>query len=488
VDHRPPSTHPTAGAEPRPSRAGRRVAFALARPLLVVSDAAIIAATFLLCYHLRFTWQVLPPAAAPPDYGPYIHASVLVAIAWTACLAWVGLYRPRRAPSRFDDLALLAMGLATGAGATLALSFFYRSFSYSRLVAAYALLGGFVALGAWHLLLRTLQGAAIARGAFARGTLVLGANPLAAEVAGRLLDRPRLGFALRGAVRLPGDPPGFAMPVPVIGEEADLPALLPGHAVDAVIVAWPDAPVAKLVGLIQAIGAMREGLDVLVAPDLSELMTARLETTTLDGMPMLAIREVALRKPRNRAIKRAMDVALAGAGLLAVAPALGAIALAVRLDSPGPALYAQERLGRDGHPFTIYKFRTMAPDAEPDGPIWTKVGDDRATRLGAFLRRYSLDELPQLWNVLKGDMSLVGPRPERPHFVESFRTHVPKYDDRHLVRCGLTGWAQINGLRGDVSIEARTKYDIWYVENWTVLLDVRIMLKTAAEIFRRPAY
>ena len=470
------------------ARAGRRLLFALAPALVALSDATLIALSFLGCYYARFVWQFLPPAAPPPDFGPYLHATILVALVWTACLARMGLYSRRREPSRFDDLALLVAGLSVGAGATLALSFFYRSFSYSRLVAAYAFGASLLALALWHLLLRTLQGRAIAAGWGARTTLLLGCNPLAAEVATRLLGRPRLGHVVQGAVRLPGDPEAFAMPVPVVGEEADLPALLAAGGCDAVIVAWPDAPAAKLVGLLQAIGGMREGVEVQVAPDLSELMTARLETTTLDGMPMLTIREVALRKGRNRAVKRAMDVALAGLGLLAASPLLAGLALAVRLDSPGPVLFAQERLGRDGRPFTIYKFRTMPPDAEPDGPVWARRGDDRATRLGAWLRRYSLDELPQLWNVLKGDMSLVGPRPERPHFVDQFRASVPKYDDRHLVRCGLTGWAQVTGLRGDVSIEARTRSDIWYVENWTVLLDLRIMLKTVAEIFRRPAY
>ncbi len=466
----------------------RKAYFAVAPGLVAASDAAIIALSFLGCYHARFVWNFLPPAAPPPEYGPYLHATVLVALVWTACLARVGLYHRRREPSRFDDLALLAAGLTAGAGVTLALSFFYRSFSYSRLVAAYAFGLSLVALAGWHLLLRALQGLAITHGWGARTTLILGANPLAAEVASRLLGRPRLGHAVCGAVRLPGDPPGFTMPVPVIGEQADLPGLLAGSPADSVIVAWPDAPTAKLVGLIQAVGCMRAGMDVQVAPDLTELMTARLATTTLDGMPMLVIREVALRKRRNRAVKRAMDVGLAGLGLLAASPVLALLALAVRLDSPGSVFFAQARLGRDGRPFTIYKFRTMPPDAEPDGPVWARRGDDRATRLGAWLRRYSLDELPQLWNVLTGDMSLVGPRPERPHFVDQFRASVPKYDDRHLVRCGLTGWAQVNGLRGDVSIEARTRSDIWYVENWTVLLDLRIMLKTVAEIFRRPAY
>jgi exopolysaccharide biosynthesis polyprenyl glycosylphosphotransferase len=221
---------------------------------------------------------------------------------------------------------------------------------------------------------------------------------------------------------------------------------------------------------------------------MQEFMTAHLEVTSLDGLPMLAVREVSLRKWQNRVVKRLMDVGLSAVGLFAISPLLAAIALSVKLSSPGPVFYAQERLGRDGRTFTIYKFRSMPLNAEAAGPMWTARDDERATPLGAYLRRYSLDELPQLWNVLKGDMSLVGPRPERPFFVEQFRERVPKYMDRHLVRSGLTGWAQVNGLRGDVSIEERTRYDIYYVENWSVLLDLRILLKTVVEIFRRPGY
>jgi exopolysaccharide biosynthesis polyprenyl glycosylphosphotransferase len=275
--------------------------------------------------------------------------------------------------------------------------------------------------------------------------------------------------------------------VPVLGTDTDLPSLLAAHDVDEVLIAWPQASHQELFGLVQAVGLMRS-VSVQVAPAMHEFMTAHLEVTSLDGLPMLAVRQVSLRKWQNRAAKRAMDIALSGAGLLAIAPVLAVLAVAVKTSSPGPVFYAQERLGRDGRAFIIYKFRSMPVGSESAGPMWTFRGDDRATAVGAILRRYSLDELPQLWNVLKGDMSLVGPRPERPFFVDQFRDRVPKYMDRHLVRSGITGWAQVSGLRGDVSIEERTRYDIYYVENWSVLLDLRILLKTVVEIFRRPGY
>ncbi len=183
--------------------------------------------------------------------------------------------------------------------------------------------------------------------------------------------------------------------------------------------------------------------------------------------------------------KRTLDLVVSAALLILFSPLLLLLALLVRLDSPGPIFYRQERVGRDRRPFRVVKFRSMRTDAETaSGPIWASPGDPRRTRFGTFLRRWSLDELPQLWNVLRGQMSLVGPRPERPYFVHQFETRVPDYYDRHRVKSGLTGWAQVHGLRGDVSIEERTRFDLYYVENWSLGLDLRILGMTLAAVIR----
>jgi len=196
------------------------------------------------------------------------------------------------------------------------------------------------------------------------------------------------------------------------------------------------------------------------------------------------VRDVALRGWRLT-VKRWVDLIGSTAILVLLSPFMLLIALLVKLDSPGPVFYAQERMGLDAKPFPMLKFRSMRADAEKDtGPVWATANDTRKTRLGAFLRRYSLDELPQFINVLHGDMSLVGPRPERPVFVDQFRQIVPRYMERHKERAGLTGWAQVNGLRGDTSIVERTKYDLWYIENWSLLLDFKILLKTVFSLFR----
>lgn len=188
------------------------------------------------------------------------------------------------------------------------------------------------------------------------------------------------------------------------------------------------------------------------------------------------------RDPAHAAIKRAVDVAIASAALWWGAPVLAAITVAVKLDSTGPALYRQTRVGRDGKLFNCLKFRSMSTDAEKDGPQWARSFDSRVTRVGGALRRTSLDELPQLFNILTGDMSLVGPRPERPVFVARFRKQYPDYDLRHTVRPGLSGWAQVNGLRGNVSIADRTMYDVWYVRNFSVWLDGQILVRTLSAV------
>jgi exopolysaccharide biosynthesis polyprenyl glycosylphosphotransferase len=192
----------------------------------------------------------------------------------------------------------------------------------------------------------------------------------------------------------------------------------------------------------------------------------------------------------NRILKRGFDVTFSLCALIIALPVMALIAVVIKLTSPGPVFYIQERIGLDGTSFPLIKFRSMRIDAEKStGPVWNTKDDSRTTVIGRILRRTSLDELPQLFNVLSGQMSIVGPRPERPFFVEQFKSNVPKYLERHRVKTGMTGWAQVNGLRGDVPIEDRTKYDIYYVENWSLVLDIKIILKTIrAVIFARDAY
>jgi exopolysaccharide biosynthesis polyprenyl glycosylphosphotransferase len=208
----------------------------------------------------------------------------------------------------------------------------------------------------------------------------------------------------------------------------------------------------------------------------------------LGGLPLLTIRDVALRGWKL-GLKRTVDIIFSSLALLVLSPVMILTAIAIKLDSKGPALFVQERMGLDAKPFPMLKFRSMRQDAEANGPGWTVQNDPRRTRIGTFLRRTSIDELPQFINVLMGDMSLVGPRPEQPAYVEQFRQRIPRYMDRHREKAGVTGWAQINGQRGDSSITERTKYDLWYIENWSLWLDFKIIVRTALHfLIDRSAY
>jgi exopolysaccharide biosynthesis polyprenyl glycosylphosphotransferase len=214
-------------------------------------------------------------------------------------------------------------------------------------------------------------------------------------------------------------------------------------------------------------------------------MAGQVTIGDLGGLPLLTVRDIALRGWRLIA-KRTLDLVGSFFALVVLSPLIMLMALLVKIDSHGPAFYAQERMGLNGRPFMMLKFRSMRTDAEADGPGWTVENDPRRTRLGGVLRKLNIDEFPQFINVLIGDMSLVGPRPERPVWVEQYRRSIPRYMDRHWEKGGLTGWAQVNGLRGDTSIPERIKYDLWYIENWSLLLDIKIIIRTAFNFFRSP--
>ena len=222
----------------------------------------------------------------------------------------------------------------------------------------------------------------------------------------------------------------------------------------------------------------------MIASDVLGIITKSIDYDELFGIPVFEVRELPLNFTFNRMIKRTFDIIVSLTAVLVLSPILVITVILVKLTSKGPVFYGQERVSRDNKKFIMLKFRTMKADAESQsGPVWASENDPRRTPIGAFLRKASIDELPQFLNVLKGDISIVGPRPERPHFVEKFKDEIPRYMERHKVKGGITGWAQANGLRGDTSIEERIKYDLYYIENWTLWFDIKIIIKTALEIF-----
>jgi len=267
--------------------------------------------------------------------------------------------------------------------------------------------------------------------------------------------------------------------LPVLGPAADLPALLARHDIAVLIAARLDLPRAELARLVAT--CEHAYVELKVIPSVFQIFISGLRLQTVGRIPVLGIEELAINRLFNRALKRGVDLAGAGLGLVLSAPVIAVLAALIKRESPGgPVLFRQERVGAGHRLFTLYKLRTMAPDAPAadHAAVSTAARDPRLLRLGPFLRRWNLDELPQFWNVLRGDMSLVGPRPERPYHVERLADAIPHYLPRHLVKPGMTGWAQVNGLRGGSALEQRIQHDIYYIENWSPWLDLQILALT----------
>src|SRR5262249_13173104 len=318
--------------------------------------------------------------------------------------------------------------------------------------------------------------------------LIAGSGELGRLVADKIIEHRELGYQIAGFVddRAAGDHLGYRG-LPLLGTIDQAAEIAVRESVDHLYVALPPEQHVRMIQLLHI--TSRECFDVKVVPDLRQVIALRARLEDLDGVPVININEPRLQGV-NALVKRAIDVAISSIALVVLALPIAVIALLVRLTSKGPAFFRQERMGLDGKPFTLVKFRSMQDEAEnATGHVWTQEDDPRVTAFGRFLRRSNLDELPQLWNVLRGDMSIVGPRPERPHFVEQFKHRIPQYMLRHKVKAGLTGWAQVNGWRGNTALDKRIEYDLYYIENWSMRLDLKIMWLTIVKgFFHKHAY
>jgi len=444
--------------------------------LALASDVVLIAACWLGAYGLRF-FVVGPPLVTPdvPPLGDYLLQLVPIVAVWTASFRWFGLYRPRRLGSRLSEWADVAKASTLGVLVLIAImTFLFRQYEYSRVVIVYFWVLSIVTMSVWRATFREALRFARRRGMNRRAALIVGGAGPAGEIVAALARRPDAGVQLLGYV---GDK-GADAPASVawLGGFEDLRGILDSHEVDLIFIALPHAEYGRLGAILTDIGD--DPIGIHLVPDLVGLASLRGGVEEFEGVPLIHLRDSAL-YGWNLVLKRAMDVAVGGAALVVLAPLMAAIALAVKATSPGPVLLRQERMGMDGRAFTMLKFRTMRADAEAEtGPVWAAADDPRRTRVGAILRRWSLDELPQLVNVLRGDMSLVGPRPERPVFVQEFRRRLPGYMLRHKVKAGMTGWAQVNGWRGNTSLEKRLEYDLYYIERWSLGFDAKILVQT----------
>ena len=464
----------------------------------VIADLLSAAAAFLLAYFIRFdSWfvELLPVTKTQPPFSQYLYSLPVIALLVPAAFQLQGLYRLRRGRTRVDDffavlvgslLAVLA-GVAVSLYATAYISALSDFHPISRAVWL-LFLGLTVTLTyASREIVRDLLHRRWRAGIGLRHVLIVGSGDLGRMVADRILDHSELGFKLVGFAddqAADNDAIGYRG-LPVLGTLAEAPQICRTERIDEIYVALPLDEHLKMLGVVEF--ASRECINVHVIPDLLQFIALRARLEDLDGLPMIDINDVPLRG-LNSVIKRLVDVALSAVVLAVGAlPAL-VVAWLIKRSSPGPAFYKQERMWLDGKAFTVYKFRTMVLEAEDaTGPIWARDEDPRTTKVGQWLRRFDLDELPQFWNVFRGDMSIVGPRPERPFFVEQFKHRIPQYMLRHKVKAGITGWAQVNGWRGNTSLEKRIEFDLYYIENWSLSLDFKIMWLTVLRGVNRAA-
>lgn len=454
---------------------------------LAFTDAVMTGCAFLLAYWLR-RWIPWPERAqemrAWADYAGIVLIHVLSLV---VVFAFSRLYRIARMPSRIDEFyrVVASVTVATLVGVALSSLLFKNSaleIDYSRGMVLYS--WGFTVV---FVTIGRVTHARICAGLRQKGwgrdrVLIVGTGDVGLMIFHKIRSNPGMGYEVVGLVTANGKN-GAQPGLPIVGKAGDLAPLIDKYQVDEVIIALPEATHQEILMLISE--CERGKVTIKVFPDVFQYMAGQVSIGDLGGLPLLTVRDVALRGWR-RVAKRLLDVVGAACALVLLSPLLMLMSLLVKLDSRGPAFYAQERMGLDGRPFMILKFRSMRTDAEANGPGWTVENDPRTTRLGRLIRRINVDELPQFVNVLIGDMSLVGPRPERPIWVNQYRRSIPRYMDRHWEKGGITGWAQVNGLRGDTSISERIKYDLWYIENWSLLLDVKIIIRTVFNVFKSP--
>jgi Undecaprenyl-phosphate glucose phosphotransferase len=464
--------------------------------LFLLVDLVAIVGAFFLAWWLRFDLRIIPLRQPVPPFEPYLSLVPLVALTWPVIFYFHGLYRPRRGQSRIDELATLVVAIILGTVILLSFTAFYRPpqepgssaiFTYSRAFLGLFFLSSLTLVATARFVLRSVLRRLRRGGYNLQRILIVGAGKLGKEMAEKLHAHRELGFEVIGFL---DDDPGKTRyeyrGVPVLGTTEDVGRVIESKAVDQVLITLPLEAYRKSQRVLEQVN--NECIDVRLVPDIFQYSTLRASLEELDGTPIINLSQVPL-QGWNSLVKRAMDIGISSLAMLALLPFLPLLALAIWLEDRGPIFYRQERMGLDGRPFMILKFRSMRVGAENStGPIWAVRDDPRRTRIGAFLRRTSLDELPQLWNVFKGEMSIIGPRPERPAFVSEFKSRFPNYMLRHRVKAGITGWAQVHGWRGNTSIRKRLQYDLYYIQNWTLGLDLKILWMTLRHGMRDNAY
>jgi exopolysaccharide biosynthesis polyprenyl glycosylphosphotransferase len=456
----------------------------LLQQILFFSDLLCITLGWILGYYLRFEVLTFSPFELPlwrplSRYLDYLPALLLI---WAFGFAASGLYNPKVVERFYNMVYAVGRAVIWALGTAFIGMFFYRQFFFSRfhmfLFAACTSLLMILTRGVAYQFVRVGR----IQGKNQKRVLILGAGKIGQRLAAAFKQYPWMGFEIVGF--LDDDKNRDTRVIGNLDALADVTdaAEKEGKPIHYVYIALPLRVADKIEQLLDVLSSRLS--HVYLVPDLMRFNLLNSRISDIEGMPLIHLIDETPMDIR-RFIKRMLDIMGAIGALLVFSPIMFLLALGVKLSSKGPVFYKQERMSMNGQTFKMLKFRSMPMDSEnKSGPVWAKSGENRATPLGSFMRRTSLDELPQFWNVLVGEMSLVGPRPERPFFIQQFKQHVPNYMLRHKAKAGITGWAQVNGFRGDTSIEKRIEYDLYYIQNWSLKLDFKIMLMTVWKGFR----
>jgi len=454
--------------------------------ILMLVDSILVFVSFLISFWIRFYSGLIPLRSGVPDFRPYLLGSIFVAFLWVVIFWLLGLYETRIRVSRDEEVYRVAKGAFVCMMAVMAFSFFYRDVVWSRLTLLMAAGISLILVSLERTILVDIFHRWMLKSGFGiKRSALIGTGRTAKHITEYVNQHPEYGYRIECLVSIEGVVESGWKGAKRLAQEKvnsveKLSETIDKYQLDTLFIVLPHELEPRIMEIVNS--TEHRPVELKFIPDIIDIIGTNTRVTMLGEIPVIGLRELPM-TAWDLLIKSIFDFVFASLILIVLMPLMLVIAVLVKLTSPGPIIYSQERVGFDGRIFKMYKFRSMRVDAEKNtGPVWAQKQDERRTPLGAFLRKYSLDELPQFFNVLKGDMSLVGPRPERPFFVEKFKKQIPGYASRHRMKSGITGWAQVNGLRGPTSIEERTAYDLYYIQNWSLLLDLKIMIRTVIKV------
>jgi Undecaprenyl-phosphate glucose phosphotransferase len=440
-------------------------------------DLCFISLAWFLAYFLRFESGFIGVTKEIPSLGQHLPLLVILLLVCGVVFNMTGLYRAKRLTSFPNEVFDLIKATTVSVLIFVSLTYFFKEYRYSRLTILYFWILTLLFAGFSRAYARTFLKSLRRKGFNLRFVLVIGEGDLGQKLVQSFQSHPELGLKAIGFLSDRRERVGQVIEgVKVLGTHEELHEVLRRGGIDQVFIALPF----HLHGMIKDVLASlkNELVNIKVVSDLYDFVTLRGGVEELDGLPIISIQDTPL-LGWGKIAKRGLDIVASAAGLFLLSPLMLMIALLVKVTSPGPVLFRQERMGFDGEIFRMLKFRSMVVDAEREtGPVWATPEDPRRTAIGGILRKTNLDELPQFFNVLRGEMSLVGPRPERPELIEKFKNNIPNYMLRHKIKAGMTGWAQINDLRGNTSLEKRIEHDLFYIENWSISFDLQILFMT----------